>query len=163
MNHAAMVTDAASFLFEMIPHHQEAVDSSQQLMMVTQNTELKNLLQNIIRGQTSEIIMMKRWLSDYYSWSNYVPQYMKMMRDTTTINDVTTLEKMYIEDMIPHHQWAVDMANALLQIFAQQNPMIKLTTEGATHREELKQFAQNIIWSQTIEIQQLKMLLQTVR
>lgn len=62
-----MVTDALSFISEMIPHHQEAVDSSTILLGQTQNTALKSILENIISGQDSEITMMKNRLSDQYS------------------------------------------------------------------------------------------------
>jgi len=48
MNHADMVSDELSFISEMIPHHQEAVDTSSALLLKTQNAQLKNILQNII-------------------------------------------------------------------------------------------------------------------
>jgi len=104
MDHAAMVTDEISFLSEMIPHHQEAIDTSATLLTQTQNTGLKLILVNIMSGQASEIKMMKNRLSDNYSGSDYKPMYMPMMRDTSSISAITTLEKMYMEDMIIHHQ-----------------------------------------------------------
>lgn len=159
MDHAAMVTDETSFLWEMIPHHQEAIDTSATLLTQTQNTGLKLILINIMSGQSSEIKMMKNRLSDSYSGSDYKSMYMPMMRDTSSINAITTLEKMYMEDMIVHHQWAVDMANKLLSIMSQQDPLIKLTEEGMKQRDALKSFAQNIIDAQTKEIAQFQELL----
>lgn len=104
MNHADMVSDELSFISEMIPHHQEAVDTSSALLIKTQNPQLKTILENIIKGQTKEITMMKGRLSDYHAGSDYKATYMPMMRDTSTISAITTLEKMYMEDMIIHHQ-----------------------------------------------------------
>jgi len=159
MDHAAMVTDEISFLSEMIPHHQEAIDTSATLLTQTQNTALKVILVNIMSGQANEINMMKNRLSDNYSGSDYKPMYMPMMRDTSSISAITTLEKMYMEDMIVHHQWAVDMANKLLSIMKQQDQLIKLTEEGMKQRQALKDFAQGIIDAQTKEIAQFQELL----
>lgn len=159
MDHAAMVTDEISFLSEMIPHHQEAIDTSSMLLTQTQNTGLKLILVNIMSGQAGEIKMMEKRLSDNYSGSDYKAMYMPMMRDTKWITDVLVLEKMYMEDMIAHHQWAVDMANKLLSIMTQQDPLIKLTEEGMKQRNALKAFAQGIIDAQTKEIAQFQELL----
>ena len=159
MNHADMVSDELSFISEMIPHHQEAVDTSRILIEKTQNPKLKTMLENIIAGQSKEITMMKWRLSDFYSWSNYKPMYMNMMRDTFSISDTKTLEKMYMEDMVLHHQWAVDMANKLLQIMDKQDPLIRLTEAGMKYRNELRQFANDIITAQSKEIQEFKKLL----
>jgi uncharacterized protein (DUF305 family) len=82
MNHSDMVTDEISFLSEMIPHHQEAIDTSASLLTQTQNTGLKLILVNIMSGQASEIKMMKNRLSENYSGSDYKSMYMPMMRDT---------------------------------------------------------------------------------
>jgi uncharacterized protein (DUF305 family) len=161
MDHAAMVTDEISFLSEMIPHHQEAIDTSATLLTQTQNTGLKLILVNIMSGQSSEIKMMKNRLSDNYSGSEYKPMYMPMMRDTKWITDVLVLEKMYMEDMIVHHQWAVDMATKLLTLMKEQDPLIKLTEEIMAQRQVLKDFAQNIIDAQTKEIAQFQELLKS--
>ena len=104
MDHASMVTDEISFLSEMIPHHQEAIDTSAHLLTQTSNTGLKLILINIMSGQANEIKMMKGRLSDNYSGVDYKAMYMPMMRDTKNITDMKVLEKMYMEDMITHHQ-----------------------------------------------------------
>ncbi len=159
MNHADMVSDELSFISEMIPHHQEAVDTSSALLLKTQNPQLKDMLQNIISWQDQEIKMMKWRLSDYYSGSEYKAMYMPMMRDTSTISASTTLEKMYMEDMIIHHQWAVDMARKILDIMEKQDPVIRLTEAGMKHRNEVKAFAHAIIDAQTKEITQFQEML----
>jgi len=55
MNHADMVNSEFDFIYLMIPHHQEAVDTAKSLTSITQNPELKTLTQNIIDGQSKEI------------------------------------------------------------------------------------------------------------
>lgn len=154
-----MVSDELSFISEMIPHHQEAVDTSSILLTKTQNSQLKIILQAIISWQNQEIVVMKKRLSDFYSGSTYQTTYMPMMRDVSTISAITTLEKMYIEDMILHHQGAIDMATKLLHIMEQQDPLIKLTAEAHEHREIIKKFAQDIVTTQSEEIIQFQELL----
>ena len=80
MDHGAMVTDILSFVSEMIPHHQEAVDASMLVLSQTFNPQLKPILQNIINAQNKEITMMKAWLETYFSGQDYKTQYMLMMR-----------------------------------------------------------------------------------
>lgn|GEM_PF-3072690 len=102
---------------------------------------------------------MKKRLSDFYSGSTYQTTYMPMMRDVSTISAITTLEGVYIEDMILHHQGAIDMATKLLHIMEQQDPLIKLTAEAHEHREIIKKFAQDIVTTQSEEIIQFQELL----
>jgi uncharacterized protein (DUF305 family) len=64
-----------------------------------------------------------------------------------------------MEDMIVHHQGAVDMATKILTIINQQDPLIRLTEEAMKQREALKLFAQAIIDAQTTEITQFQELL----
>ncbi len=175
-SHANMISDELSFIAEMIPHHQEAINTSRSLLAITQNTSLRPILQNIVSWQTQEIEIMKWRFTDYiypsckehhqtfeecYTISSYAVPYMPMMRDTSTINAITTIEKMRLEDMIIHHQWAIDMAMKILSFMKQENPLIKLTKEAMNHRNEVKAFADSIINTQTKEISEFKKLLKT--
>jgi len=104
MDHADMVVDEVSFISEMIPHHQEAVDTSITLLSMTANEDLKTILKDIISGQNDEITIMKKRLADHYAGTDYRPMYMLMMRDFTQASDTATAEQMYMQDMILHHQ-----------------------------------------------------------
>lgn len=164
MDHAAMITGIESYLYEMIPHHQEAVDSSQVLIDKTlllgdELDPLQTIAQNIISGQMLEIDQIKTWLSDQYSGSNYKAHYMPMMRTTDNITDIPMLKKIYAEDMIIHHQGAIDMSNKLLALMVEEDKFIRVTEEGMKWRNEIKAFAQNVIDAQTEEIKQLQEIL----
>lgn len=160
MNHADMVTSEFDFISLMIPHHQEAVDSTQSLLNITQNTELKTLGQEIITAQTKEIAMMTGWLATWYSGETYEGMpYMPMMRDSRALSAITTIERWWMEDMIAHHQWAIDMAHKLLQIMDKQDPIIRLTAERNAFRQDLRKFANDIITVQQSEIDQMRKLL----
>jgi hypothetical protein len=59
MDHGAMVISEEAFIINMIPHHQEAVDTARLIVAKSTNTELIELAQNIIIAQEREINMMK--------------------------------------------------------------------------------------------------------
>lgn len=130
MNHGDMVTSDFDFISLMIPHHQEAVDTTQSLLNITQNPDLKQLGQEIVAAQTNEIAMMTGRLATWYSGMTYEGMpYMPMMRDSRMLSASTTIERRWIEDMIVHHQGAIDMAHKLLEIMDKQDPLIRLTAE----------------------------------
>jgi len=147
MDHATMINNEEQFIAEMIPHHQEAVDSSIALLQANPNPELTVLLNLIVDGQSKEIAMMQWWLQSRYPNSSYTPMYQMMMRDTSTISAIGTLERMYLEDMIMHHEWAVQMAEKVLTL----NP-----------RPEVAAFAQQVIDVQQQEISQMQWLLKNL-
>lgn len=59
MNHADMVKSEFDFIYLMIPHHQEAVDTSAALLKTTTSPDLIALASGIVAGQAAEIETMK--------------------------------------------------------------------------------------------------------
>jgi uncharacterized protein (DUF305 family) len=55
------------FMSQMIPHHQSAIDMAKLVPERAAHQELKELAQNIISSQSSEIDRMNGWLSSWYS------------------------------------------------------------------------------------------------
>jgi len=55
------------FISEMIPHHEMAVMMAQMLASGTERSEMKQLASNITTSQSSEIEMMRGWLTSWYS------------------------------------------------------------------------------------------------
>jgi len=53
------------FLYEMIEHHEGAIDMAQLVLRKSQRPELQNLANNIIVTQTNEITQMERWLNEW--------------------------------------------------------------------------------------------------
>jgi uncharacterized protein (DUF305 family) len=136
MNMSDMVKDDQTFLENMIPHHQEAVDSSNQVLNSTADPELKTFVQNIISAQTQEIAEMKTWYKtwfnkEYISSSNY-----QSMMGGMKGKSGTELDQEYVRGMIMHHQGAIQMATKIQTI---------------TKRPELLKLADDIISSQTRE------------
>lgn len=55
-----------AFLEEMIVHHEGAVLMAQEALRNAKHKEIKDMAQNIITAQTSEIEQMKGWLKSWY-------------------------------------------------------------------------------------------------
>lgn len=141
--HNMMINSEEEFIFEMVPHHQEAVDTAKEILAKTENPELKKLAQNIVNTQTEEISMMEGWKRQWYSDSKYRPSYIRMMPPLGAFSggDADTA---FMQGMIMHHQMAINMAQQVLKL----NP-----------RKEVSDFANNIIRVQSAEIAQMQKML----
>jgi uncharacterized protein (DUF305 family) len=51
----------------MIMHHQGAIQMAQKILTLTSKTELKNLANNIITTQNTEIATLKNWMMSKYN------------------------------------------------------------------------------------------------
>ena len=137
------ITSEEQFIAEMIPHHQEAVDTSKVIVANWETAVVKNLAQAIIDWQSSEITMLKGWLASQYPNSTYKSSYMAMMRSLSNLTD-HELEDTYMEDMVKHHEAAIQMAKQVLDI---------------TQKPEIVKFANDVITTQSTEIAEFKKLL----
>ena len=160
MNHADMVTSEFDFIYLMIPHHQEAIDTTKKLLQTTKNPDIIKLGQWIVNGQSNEVNMMKWWLTTRFSGFKYEWMwYMPMMRSTAGLTPQQT-DRQWAEDMIWHHQWALDMANKVLKVMnAQEWPLYDISVEYSWFRTTLRKFANDVITNQQKEIDQMKLIL----
>lgn len=78
MDHSSMVTSEEAFVVNMIPHHQEAVDTARLVLAKGESPELKKLAQAIITAQEKEIAMMQKWSKDW-NYSTVKSGYQNMM------------------------------------------------------------------------------------
>ena len=156
------------FIQMMIPHHQGAVDMANLALSKAQHSELKKLAQAIITSQTKEIQEMKNWYKTWYDTdvptvsSTGMPmhsgtgmnqgmpmnsglgmdmmQMMGMMNmDLTALKNAPNFDRVFIEEMIPHHQMAVMMAAMVLD----------------SPHPELRNLGKAIIQTQSAEIEQM--------
>lgn len=145
----------AHFIEQMIPHHEDAITVAKLAQDKAQHQEIKTLAQNIINDQTKEINEMKTWYKNWYGkdvpTGTIVMNQHGMMRgnsmhmnsdaDLDKLKNSPNFDKDFIEEMIPHHQMAIMMASML---------------KNGTTQPEMKQLADNIITSQTNEINQMQ-------
>lgn len=142
------VTSEQDFLRKMIPHHQEAVDTANQVLERGGTTPaILQLAETIIVTQTIEIETMKSWYESWYNEPYVVTgEYMPMMRELTALSGVN-LDRTFLEDMIPHHEGAIMMA---------QN------VEPYIEHPEVAELTQTIVTSQAEEITLMRQLLQSL-
>lgn len=139
IDYAAMITSEEEYLRHMVPHHQEAVETSQLLLTQSADPELTSIAQSIISAQTAEIATLQNWISTWYPDGNLQNPYQRMMGDLTVLSG-SDLETAYAQGMIHHHQSAVRMSQAVLTLEI---------------KPETKMFAEAVIVTQTEEIEAL--------
>ena len=142
MDHMWVSTEE-EFIANMIPHHQEAVDTASIIVAKTQNAELKKIAENIVSAQKTEIALLGSWMKSWYPSSTIKTSYMPMMRDLSKLSD-HDLDDAFMDDMIKHHEWAVHMAEEVLEV---------------SQRPEIVKMANDIIRTQNAEIAKFKELL----
>ena len=136
-----------NFIEQMVSHHEDAVLMADLALQKAQHSELKQLAADIKTAQTREINDMRSWYKSWYGTEvpeNSMGMGRGMMGDDTDIENLKNadpFDKEFIEQMIPHHQMAVMMAQMVLQ---------------ASDRDEIRTLAQNIITSQNREITQMR-------
>lgn len=142
------------FIDQMIPHHEDAIIMSTIALERAEHQEIKDLAKSIIASQSAEIEQMEKWDKEWFS-AAFVPKAlahdhghagmnMGMMGDQTDLESLKSanpFDKAFIEEMIPHHQMAIMMAQML---------------ENSTTRPEMKKLAANIIEAQSREIEQMR-------
>jgi uncharacterized protein (DUF305 family) len=116
-NHAAMINTERDFLEHMIPHHMEAVDTATIVQEKGGNLRpIRDLVESIKVSQTAEIELMKGW---YLSWYGTPYQdtgvYTPMMRSLGDLSG-TELDRVFLEDMIVHHEMAVSVSKKVLEL-----------------------------------------------
>lgn len=138
-----MVNSEEEFIAQMIPHHQEAVDTAGLINSQTKNEELRILTSNIVKTQTEEIKMLQSWKDDWYGNSDYVALYVPMMPDLEKLS-IEDADEAFLQGMIMHHQMAVMMAQQVLAL----NP-----------HTEVADFARSVIEVQSREIVEMREML----
>ena len=146
------------FLDQMIAHHQMGVIMTQHMAEDSARPEMRDLAQRIITAQQREITQMQQWRQQWYPNTPRTPGMgggmmgpgmMGGMMDRETMGQMMgrsfDFDRMFLQMMIPHHEGAIEMAQAALQ--------------QAEHTE-IKTLAQNIITTQQAEITEMRGYLQ---
>lgn len=148
------------WMSQMIAHHNIAVDMANFVLKNGKDAKVKKAAQDIVKAQSLEVKQMTEWLKSWYNAKPDAAQMKLMVVDMQPMVDASQgkmpghdmvmgdPDKNFLENMIPHHQSAVDMA--------------KLALTKAL-RPELKKFAQGVITVQTKEIAQYETWLKTMK
>lgn len=117
-----------SFAMPMVDHHKQAITMAQTMLDKTGiDPRITALAQQIKAAQAPEITMMNSWVTAWGATTDSMPG-MDMSGGSMTDADMAALEaangpaadKLFLQQMIQHHQGAIDMGNVELK--AGQNP-----------------------------------------
>jgi uncharacterized protein (DUF305 family) len=148
------------WMSQMIAHHNIAVDMANFVLKNGKDAKVKKAAQEIVKVQSLEVKQMTGWLKSWYNAKSDAAQMKLMATDMQPMVDASQgkmpghdvvmgdPDKNFLENMIPHHQSAVDMA--------------KLALKKAL-RPELKKFAQGVITVQSKEIMQYQTWLKAIK
>jgi len=153
---AGMSTDMSSaeldlmFIDGMILHHQSAVDMAEIALEQGERPEIATLAQEIITSQQAEVDRMRAWRDAWFPGeptAGGMPGMTDVAGMSMSASDMETrrvaepFDQAFIDEMVPHHESAVMMAEEII------------TT---TERPEIRQLAEAIIVAQDAEIEQMR-------
>lgn len=135
------------FIDAMAPHHEGAVEMAEVATKNAEHEEIKRLSEDIVSAQEAEITQLKSIKQEEFGTSE-IPMDMSMqemkgmgmMTDPQELADKKPFDKAFIDNMIPHHKSAIEMAEV---------------ASGKTKNPEIKNLANNIVESQKREISQM--------
>ncbi|MBL8158067.1 DUF305 domain-containing protein [bacterium] len=139
------------FIVQMIPHHEGAIAMAEIALERSKRPEIISLANGIIEAQEREIAEMKSWYQDWFGsappqggmGTEHGMHMDGMTGDNDELRSVSDaqFDREFIDQMIPHHEMAVMMASML---------------ESSTARDEMRTLADNIITSQSREIEMMR-------
>jgi len=136
------------FIDAMVPHHEGAIDMASVARKHAKHPEIKQLADNIITTQRAEIKELDSIKREEFGTFR-VPKHMNMgqmesmgmMMDPGDLASKNPFDKAFIDNMIPHHTSAIEMAEVALK---------------KTDDPKIKELATNIVEAQRLEISQMK-------
>jgi len=153
---SATFNDAdVSFAMPMIEHHNQAITMAETMLAKTGvDPRITSLAQQIKDAQGPEITMMDSWVTAWGATDDSMPG-MDMSTGSMSDADMSALDsatgpaadKLFLQQMIQHHQGAIDMATVELK--SGENP-------------DARDLATKIIADQTAEIAEMQAILDTM-
>lgn len=127
-------------------HHMGALEMAQVEVAQGQDPQIKQMAQKMIDAQQREIAELNTFLSGHNAHGGgdafYKEVTSKMDNMKMEMDHSGSIDKQFVQMMIPHHQGAIDMAKAYLK--------------SGAHEEKLKTMANKIIADQQQEIKELQ-------
>ena len=135
------------FIDAMVPHHEGAVEMARVAQKHAEHPEIKQLADNIITTQRAEIEELESIKREEFGTSRAPTkmnmgqmQNMGMMMNPGDLANKNPFDKAFVDNMIPHHRSAIEMAEVALR---------------NTDNPKIKELATNIVEAQRREISQM--------
>lgn len=127
-----------NFIECMIPHHEAAIQMSENLLEYTRYQPLQEIAQNIIKRQTEGIKQMGEIAKTTYGFpntpqvvDNYMKKYLEitknMIEKMKNVPRCVNINLNFVNEMIPHHEGAIAMCENLLSYHI--DPRLKLVAD----------------------------------
>lgn len=151
--------DDVSFMHGMMHHHQQALDMVALIEARTDSEPLRLLGERIALTQREEIGLMRTWLEQrgesvpdptaHAMMEMPLPQGMLTPEEMAALaaSSGVEFERLFLEDMIRHHQGAVSMVDRLF------------ASAGGGQESAVFQFASGVVSEQPIEIARMRRML----
>lgn len=136
-----------AFIDAMVPHHEGAVEMAEVALERAEHPEIRNLAEEIISAQRAEIEMFGEIRQEKFGSAegqmdmNEQDMQAMGMSDPQELAKADPFDKAFIDDMIPHHESAIAMAEV-----ARKN----------TDDPEIREIANDIVSAQEREIGQME-------
>jgi uncharacterized protein (DUF305 family) len=154
MDHGAESTDYASemlmengqysderFIDAMIPHHQGAIEMAQVALANAEHSEILALAEDVVAAQETEIGQLKSIKQEQFGTSEVSMDMsaeemegMGMASDPQELASQDPFDKAFIDNMIPHHESAIAMAQVVLE--ESENPEIRKVAGAIVDAQE---------------------------
>jgi uncharacterized protein (DUF305 family) len=136
------------FIDAMVPHHQGAIEMAQVALENAEHPEILALAEEIVAAQENEIGQLKSIKQEQFGTSEVAMDMSKeemkgmgMASDPQELATQEPFDRAFIDNMIPHHESAIEMANVVLE--ESENP-------------EIREIAGAILDAQEREIEQMR-------
>lgn len=134
------------FAAMMKVHHLGAIEMAQMQVAKGTDPQIKQMAQKMINDQQREVAELNAFLSGHSAHGGgeaFFKEAMGIMNNMKMdMNHSGTIDKQFVQMMIPHHQSAIDMSRAYIK--------------WGAHEEKMKDMANKIIADQQKEINELK-------
>jgi uncharacterized protein (DUF305 family) len=136
-----------AFIDAMVPHHEGAVEMAEVALERAEHPEIKKVAEDIISSQEAEIRAFRGIREREYGSAESTTEMDDMdmqamgMSDPRELAKARPFDKAFIDDMIPHHESAIVMAEV---------------ARKETRNPQIRRIANDIVSAQEREIKQMK-------
>ena len=136
-----------AFIDAMVPHHEGAVDMAQVALKRAEHPEISDLAEEIISAQRAEVELFGKIRGREYGSAEATMEMNEQdmeamgMSDTQKLAQADPFDKAFIDEMIPHHESAIAMAEV---------------ARRETEDPEIREIAVGIVSAQNQEIEQMQ-------
>ena len=129
------------FIDAMVPHHQGAIEMAEVALENAEHEEVRALAEEIVSAQEAEIEELRAIKREEFGTSEVragmsAEEMEGMMMDPRELADQEPFDRAFIDNMIPHHESAIAMANVALQ--ESEDPEILKIAEDIVNAQELE-------------------------